>query len=400
MYNEEDYISNLFKDNEHLLEEKPSRRAWAKLEEKLDQDKVRNTRRIYRYISTAAAVIAIVAMVSAIALFKNGNSLVADNQTITVENQQQKELAMTKAGSDWRKEYAPETLEETEQTAVTEKGDRVPKKSAQTERQPIITDNASYDKKQEQVSPSTPSNFTLEAKTKSVSTPPFATATRPSSPEIQVESANANREVVGEKIKRHLPPAPASNMSDDTDYEAIKRKAEREAKIARNHATKKEYQTTRSKSDKTNAKQTGITKITVADFQWLIGTWSNTTPDGVSYEKWTKTDKNTLKAKGYLIQNGDTTFVESMQIKKIKNKIYYVSNFGTDKSSTKFELTNYDNGVATFENKKSKSPTKVIITKNENNSFTITFQEAITPKLQYRNNIENARATRNMSRAF
>lgn len=397
MYNEEDYISNLFKDNEHLLEEKPSRRAWAKLEEKLDQDKVRSTRRIYRYISTAAAVIAIVAMVSAIALFKNGNSLVADNQTVTVENQQQKELAMTKAGSDWRKEYAPETLEETEQTAVAEKGDRIAKKSSQTERQPIITDNASYDKKQEQVSPSTQPNFTPKAKTKSGSTP-FATPTRPSSPEIQVESANASREVIGEKIKRHLPPAPASNMSDDTDYEAIKRKAEREAKIAKNHATKKEYQTTRPKSDKTNTKE--ITKITIADFQWLTGAWSNTTPDGVSYEKWTKTDKNTLKAKGYLIQNGDTTFVESMQIKKIKNKIYYVSNFGTDKSSTKFELTNYHNGVATFENKKSKSPTKVVITKNENNSFTITFQEAITPKLQYRNNIENARATRNMSRAF
>ena len=128
--------------------------------------------------------------------------------------------------------------------------------------------------------------------------------------------------------------------------------------------------------------------------------WSNTTTNGLSYEQWSKTGKNTLEAKGYLIQNGDTTFIESMEIKQIRNKVYYVSNFGTDNTATKFELTNYKNDIATFENKKSKSPTKVIITKNGNNSFTITFQEAITPKLKYRNNIENARASRRMSRAY
>ena len=69
MYNEEDYISKIFREKEHLMEEKPSRNAWHKLEEKLDKEKVRRSRQIYQYISVAAAVIAVVAMISAISLF-------------------------------------------------------------------------------------------------------------------------------------------------------------------------------------------------------------------------------------------------------------------------------------------------------------------------------------------
>ncbi|MFK7949362.1 MAG: DUF6265 family protein [Saprospiraceae bacterium] len=404
MYNEEDYISNLFKDKEHLLEEKPSRRAWAKLEEKLDQDKIRSSRRIYRYISTAAAVIAIVAMISAIALFKNGNSLVADTQTIAMNEQQQGELAVTKDGSDWRKEYAPEALEEAEEAVIEQE-----EKSITTEKR-IIADN-SFSKEKERIQPSIQSNPESTPKPKVKQTSPRPTTAKPSlPPKVQKQPAanagvsNPKPIVEAEKTEEYIAPDAALNMSDDVAYEEIKRKAEQEVKKeqANARASKKEYEVTKSKANRNKADdaKTKDDKTEIADFQWLTGAWSNQTNNGLSYEKWTKTDKSTLEAKGYLVQNSDTIFTESMKIKQIRNKVYYISNFGVDKSTTKFELISYKNGIATFENKKSKSPTRVIITKDGNNNFTITFQEAITPKLQYRNNIENARASRRMSRAY
>lgn len=411
MYNEEDYISNLFKDNEHLLEEKPSRRAWAKLEDKLDQDKARSSRRIYRYISTAAAVIAIVAMIAAVALFKNGNGLVADNQPVAMNEQQQGELSMTKEGSDWRKEYAPESLEEDEElvTESVENAESMEAEGTQIGEERIVADNFSYKKEEQRVKPSVQPNLEPTAKPKMKKTSPATkptVITKPQQIPVTTDAAVSDSPPIAEAeiVEEYVVPNAASNMSDDVAYEEIRKRAEREAKMdkAKARASKKEYETAKSKANQNFSDDAKVKdkKTSITDFQWLTGAWSNTTTDGLSYEKWTKTGENTLEAKGYLIQNGDTTFIESMQIKEIRNKVYYVSNFGTDKSSTKFELTSYNNGVAVFENKKSKSPTKVIITENGNNGFTITFQEAITPKLQYRNNIENARASRRMSRAY
>ena len=409
MYNEEDYISNLFKDNEHLLEEKPSRRAWAKLEDKLDHDKVRSSRRIYRYISTAAAVIAIVAMISAIALFKNGNSLVAD-QTVAMNEQQQGELSVTKDASDWRQQYAPESLEEEQEESVAEEmeiAEIEEEAIPEIVENSIIADNSLYKKpKEERNQPSIqPGAVPVTPKAKKASPEPTVNTSKPNPPKIRTEPTSAGEIIAeAEKTEEYTIPVSASNMSDDVAYEEIRKRVEREAKAdkAKARTSKKQLESAKSKANQNtpNYAQAKDKKTSITDFQWLTGAWSNTTTNGLSYEQWSKTGKNTLEAKGYLIQNGDTTFIESMEIKQIRNKVYYVSNFGTDNTATKFELTNYKNDIATFENKKSKSPTKVIITKNGNNSFTITFQEAITPKLKYRNNIENARASRRMSRAY
>ena len=89
-----------------------------------------------------------------------------------------------------------------------------------------------------------------------------------------------------------------------------------------------------------------------------------------------------------------------MQIKQIRNKVFYISNFGTDNTNTMFELIDYQAGVATFENNKSNSPTKIVITENADGSFTISFFEKVTEKLKQRNNIENARAFRTMKKVF
>ena len=59
-------IFNLFRENQHKLNERPSQQAWRRLERRLDAHRDRNRVSIYRHIAMVAAVVAIVALTSLI----------------------------------------------------------------------------------------------------------------------------------------------------------------------------------------------------------------------------------------------------------------------------------------------------------------------------------------------
>lgn len=64
-------ISDLIRDNQHKLNERPSPRAWRRLESKLDQQHSRHQTSLYKQLAMAAAVIALVAVASLITLTIN-----------------------------------------------------------------------------------------------------------------------------------------------------------------------------------------------------------------------------------------------------------------------------------------------------------------------------------------
>ncbi len=57
-------IDALFKESSHKLSEPPSSNAWRKLERKLDGRRGRYRVSMYRYMAMAAALVALVAMIS------------------------------------------------------------------------------------------------------------------------------------------------------------------------------------------------------------------------------------------------------------------------------------------------------------------------------------------------
>jgi len=71
-------ISDLIRDNQHKLEERPSPRAWNKLEEKLDgqleQPPKRKSTLIYRRLALAAAVVLLVGVISVLNFNNNSQS--------------------------------------------------------------------------------------------------------------------------------------------------------------------------------------------------------------------------------------------------------------------------------------------------------------------------------------
>ncbi len=73
MKNKKD-ISNLIRDNQHKLEERPSERTWKRLESKLDNRRSKGHTFLYRQIAMAAAVIALVAVISLITVLSDQQS--------------------------------------------------------------------------------------------------------------------------------------------------------------------------------------------------------------------------------------------------------------------------------------------------------------------------------------
>jgi len=418
MNRKEDYIEDLFRNNEHLLQEKPPRRAWSKLEDKLDLEKAQKTRRIYRYISTAAAVIAIVAMVSAITLFEKGafdanTQTVAMNEEISVNQ----ELSLSDNASDWRKEYAPEAMEEA-QEAVAE----------------VITETVKQDDlKKSTIEPIAEAKPTPKIKEEVIETTvPTKPAAKKTTTEKPVIAANQPpKEIVAaveEEVTKVVTAAPTVTKSKVVEMEKMtvtkrskKEKANRpvsnasepaiDGKMARvepatessNAMPQSTYSGNYGDFSASKSKKVKTAKPVISDFHWLLGSWKNTTTNGLSYEKWEITGKNALAANGYLIQGNDTVFIEKMELKQIRSKVYYVANLNGSKTTLKFELKSLENNIATFENTKNTFPKEVILTKDGNDNFVITYEEEMNEvqeqQLRYRNNIYNAKASRRMSRA-
>ena len=64
-------ISDLIRDNQHKLNERPSPRTWQRLESKLDNQRSRHRTSIYKQFAMVAAVIALVAVASLISITVN-----------------------------------------------------------------------------------------------------------------------------------------------------------------------------------------------------------------------------------------------------------------------------------------------------------------------------------------
>ncbi|MCH2083163.1 MAG: hypothetical protein MK226_12295 [Saprospiraceae bacterium] len=62
-------LFNLFRDNQHKLDQKPSNQAWRRLESRLDAHQNRTRISFVRHLSMAAAIAALLALIFAISIF-------------------------------------------------------------------------------------------------------------------------------------------------------------------------------------------------------------------------------------------------------------------------------------------------------------------------------------------
>jgi len=126
-----------------------------------------------------------------------------------------------------------------------------------------------------------------------------------------------------------------------------------------------------------------------------------------SVEEWRPLNEFTIEGQGYLVVNGDTTFTESMQIKKIDNDLYYILALDNSGKTVQYKLKTYTEAGAIFENEAVAFPNQVILQRDFSNSnFTTLLQNKIPAQInseqqeyfQNRNMIQSEQIKRVMNR--
>jgi len=104
---------------------------------------------------------------------------------------------------------------------------------------------------------------------------------------------------------------------------------------------------------------------------WLIGSWGNTTPDGILTERWNKENDSVYLGESYFVVGKDTVFSESIQLEESNGKLVYnVTVPGQNNGqATPFELTSSSDSQMVFENTKHDFPNKIKYNKINNDSL-------------------------------
>lgn len=113
-------------------------------------------------------------------------------------------------------------------------------------------------------------------------------------------------------------------------------------------------------------------KETSVLFEKLTGTWSMEKKNGTSMgETWEQKDVNTMKGKSFLIENGDTTLLETVDIIKEGNEIFYIPvAYGqNDDKPVSFKLTSVKTGEYIFENPLHDFPKRIVYDFTSNNTL-------------------------------
>jgi hypothetical protein len=142
----------------------------------------------------------------------------------------------------------------------------------------------------------------------------------------------------------------------------------------------------------------------INQFDWMAGNWRDASISG-SFDTWEKA-KDGLNGSGSVIINEDTFFVEKMRIYQRGSDIFFEGSVDATQKVFKFKLESYERNEAVFSRKNSDFPNQVVITKHNNNSYSIVYENKDSIKLdsaeqlyfKYRNRLDSQRAARNMAR--
>lgn len=103
-------------------------------------------------------------------------------------------------------------------------------------------------------------------------------------------------------------------------------------------------------------------KALLTHFYWLLGEWESSRGDRLSRESWQLQNGNQLTGAGYLLSGTDTLFREELQLRQIDNRLYFILALDQSRQPVQYELVNYRDGRALFENRSVDFPRQVLLT--------------------------------------
>ncbi len=429
-------ISDLFRDNQHKLNERPSSDAWDRLERKLDRHQTSarpQVRPMYRQLIMAASILFLVGMVSFFSFFLK--------QEKASFSEMQKVPSLTPVPTDF------------EDITYTDANDGLYKmvnysKNLNTNPRKVIQEGAPYKKLVAQRTTKlngAPSNIQYAQVEKvrknknakaeveeSIVMENSAAAAKHSDTNDGIiamkDESNADDKIIESPSKPVVASAPTTYSDADIAFEesaeivstssaeAQKRvDAAKDAtpKAKTSRATKKQESTARAQDITLNAMKNSIEvsanspQLGLDQFKWILGNWKNQSPIGQSYEAWKQLDEFNIQGKGFLVVNGDTTFTEGMNIQKIDQDLYYILAVDQQGVPVKYKLKTYTEKQVVFENNAIAFPNQVILQRADAKNFKTVLQNSQAPTqlnasqnvyLQNRNQIHPEQVERVMTK--
>jgi hypothetical protein len=98
------------------------------------------------------------------------------------------------------------------------------------------------------------------------------------------------------------------------------------------------------------------------DFSQLIGSWSSINSEANQMEEWEEYNDSTFVGRGYILEHGDTTFFESLEIRKEMGVWTYFAkvNQMQGKEVVPFKLSMQSPGKVEFTNPTHDFPQKIV----------------------------------------
>lgn len=109
----------------------------------------------------------------------------------------------------------------------------------------------------------------------------------------------------------------------------------------------------------------------IEQLKWLIGNWTNKSPEQQSYESWTQKNDSTLTAYSYTTVLNDTVFQENMIVEQNPDGVSLIVSVPNqnDEKPVTFKLLPIKKGVFTFVNEQHDFPNKISYTNPKKDSI-------------------------------
>lgn len=413
-----DDISQLFRNNENQLEERPSFDAWDRLERKLDSSRrVRKRNAFYRYSSLIAASIGAIALILAVSLLDKFSShpALADAQEAAPIDEDTKKIAEFKRKNQEQALKKRAEEEAAKNNVLTPNKDVLPQNKLQ--HKPIAS-NIPVEKKENSHISATKKN--LEA-----------------NPIVQKERKKEAEDIadVPGKVSAAKPTVLADNTRftadedkfDSYDEDMVEMEEAEESPIIRSAQASPNIPLKDAAKPKKESKDKADIAVDAAEvlnrynrlekaessqkthsineFFLMEGDWKDASIGG-SYESWELVNGE-LVGNGFVVIGKDTSFVEAMKIYQKGNDVFFEGPVDASQKVRKFKLVRFENNTATFERKGKNFPNQVVISFFSKNSYAIVYQTKEDSKISnsqelyfnYRNRMNAQRAARNMRRA-
>lgn len=102
--------------------------------------------------------------------------------------------------------------------------------------------------------------------------------------------------------------------------------------------------------------------------QWLLGTWTQQSEQGILEETWTSANDSTLTGTSFFIKDKDTLHHETIVLQEKDNNLLYIATIKgeNEDEAVTFPLTSSTDNTLIFENPKHDYPQKIMYSYNKN----------------------------------